>query len=212
MTRRSTRPCFRTGVAAVVALASAVVGAVAAAPAGADCSSPSIVFAPTEVGRGQQVQVTGSGWGTACYDTGPPPAGVGPLGAPIPGAEIVLTQGSNEWLLGTAVPGEDYTFSLAVAVPTAAEPGEAELRARAVRSTGFIDSPTPTLTITDAAPVDPPPSTTSSLEAGPAGVAAEDLDSVVEDGNSSLPLILGGVGVAIAALVVGWWVLRARRS
>lgn len=50
--------------------------------AGAACIGLYIAYAPSEVALGSDIDVVGLAWGDNCYDTGPPPAGEGPLGRP----------------------------------------------------------------------------------------------------------------------------------
>ena len=104
--------------------------AVLASPALADCSSPRVRVVPTEVVRGQTVTVVGTGMGTRCYDTGPPPRGEGVLGPPEQGVEILVRQGTRVVRVATADADDHYSFDVEVRVPKTLVPGPATVIAR----------------------------------------------------------------------------------
>ncbi len=101
--------------------------------AGAACIGPYIAYAPSEVAPGSDIDVVGLAWGDNCYDTGPPPAGEGPLGRPAD-VDLLVAQGEMEWLVGSATANSDYRFDAVARVPLEVKPGAASLVAR--RSSG----------------------------------------------------------------------------
>jgi hypothetical protein len=103
----------------------------------ADCSGPTIELQRHDVARGDTLEVVGTAWGTDCYDTGPPPSGVGVLGAPVSDIELVVVQADREWVVARGAAGSDYTFVVTVTVPTDATPGTASLVGRHPGGTAY---------------------------------------------------------------------------
>lgn len=131
----------RTGLVLAVALAVIVASGVASpAPAGADCSGPVARYVPLEVTPGGVVSVSGTGFGTNCYDTGPPPPGEGVLGKPLQNLEIVVEQQGEEWVLAQGAADVEYQFEVEVAVPAAVAPGAATIVVRQANG-AFVSNP-----------------------------------------------------------------------
>jgi hypothetical protein len=121
----------RLALAALLVLPVLAVG-----EASANCAGPVIEVQPASGAAGDRMTVTGRFWGTNCYDTGPPPAGEGPLGPPDTGIEITFVDAAGSpTVLGTVDASAEYTIRLATAVPAGAVDGAA--RIEAVSSTGF---------------------------------------------------------------------------
>jgi hypothetical protein len=97
--------------------------------AGADCSGPMIEHTVGAVERGQEITVTGGGFGDNCYDTGPPPAGEGTLGHPLTGIVIAIVQDGVEHRVAVGDADADYRFEVQVVVPAGLAPGEARVEA-----------------------------------------------------------------------------------
>jgi hypothetical protein len=117
--------------AAACATVAAGLGLVATAPAAAaDCSSPFLHYPAGEVDRGDVVTVVGESFGDDCHDTGPPPPGEGPLGRPLAGVEVVVTQDGVDTVLATPQVDERYAFAAEVTIPATLVPGDARLHAR----------------------------------------------------------------------------------
>lgn len=112
------------GLVAAAVLASLVL---LAEPAQADCSGRVVRFSPLEVARGATLGVTGTGFGDACHDTGPPSEVKDHLGRPLTDIRLFVEQGAQRVLLAAGSADEDYEFSVDVAIPTELEPGPAAL-------------------------------------------------------------------------------------
>jgi hypothetical protein len=113
----------------LLGLATALVGLDVPA-AGADCSGPQIECTAGMVDRGQEITVTGRGFGDSCYDTGPPPPGVGAMGQPLDDIDVVITQAGVDHLVAKGEADAEYEFEVDVVVPARLEPGEARLQVR----------------------------------------------------------------------------------
>ncbi|MGE0794459.1 MAG: hypothetical protein AB7H43_01105 [Acidimicrobiia bacterium] len=181
----------------------------AGSPAGAQCAGPDIFVSSDRVGRGATFTVTGEAFGTACYDTGPPPAGQGALGEPAADLELVVEQADRSVVVALGSAGSDYGFTVDVVLPVALVPGPAELVARSSdprtgvvrRSLTVLDQPaaagaTSTVALFGA-PVEAQASTASGIE-GDEG-----------EGEGVPTWLLAGTGLAI--LVAGAAMVRARR-
>jgi hypothetical protein len=112
-------------------------GAVAP-PGSASCAYPSIEVAPSAIEGGGTIAVAGYGFGTDCYDTGPPPQGacgrtVGTLGEPRSDIELriaVLGTGNEPRpLAGGITADHDYRFLATIRIPEDLEPGKYEILA-----------------------------------------------------------------------------------
>jgi hypothetical protein len=97
--------------------------------AGADCLGPTIEYTAGAVDRGQEITVTGTGFGDNCYDTGPPPPGEGTLGRPLADIDVVITQAGVDHVVAEGTADADYGFEVSVVVPSDLEPGEATVQA-----------------------------------------------------------------------------------
>lgn len=123
--------------------------------ASADCAGPVVEVSPASGEPGTALTVTGRYWGTDCYDTGPPPPGVGPLGLPDTGIEVTFVDAAGTSTpLGTVDAVDDYTIRLDAAVPAGAAAGEG--RIEAVSNTGFLVTPAPFVVGTDVVAATPP--------------------------------------------------------
>lgn len=222
-------------VLALLALLTAGLQATGSAPAGAStgswpvaasCIGPSLTHAGGPAGRGQTITITGAGFGTECYDTGPPPAGEGGLGPPRQGIELVLVQGDQQVVVATGDADDAYGFRVDVVVPAQFAPGDATLLARSTEDPAFGATSERPVVITDAVPTASPapaavatfgpaeaaPTTTSApsttTTAAPTGSASPVPRTTEEEGG--FPTTVVG-GLVIAALVLGGAILIARQ-
>jgi hypothetical protein len=138
--------------------------------AGASCVAPMLTFKPTKVARGGTLTITGQYLGDDCLDTGTLPQGVGPLGNPLTGLQIVIDQGSNEFLVAMGSADSDYSFHVDVVVPSKVEPGEATVSvlgagdARLTISPSLVISSAPPLSSAHVTAATFGPSTTLNTE------------------------------------------------
>ena len=191
----------------------AAVGAfVAPPPAVADCISPSLDrSAEGLVDRGTELTIGGTGFGTSCYDTGPPPAGQGVLGRRLTGIEVVIAQAGEEHVVARGDADDRYELEATAVVPADLSPGPATMFARwdDGRTADFMDVG---LSISEVAPV------TDGAATEPEAFG-ESPDAQVEverdDGDGSAfsigwtgAIIIGGVGAAVATGVI----LRRRQE
>jgi hypothetical protein len=164
---------------------------------------------PHDVGRGETVTVSGTAWGDSCYDTGPPPAGEGALGVPVPEITVVLVQGAREWELWTGAANADYVFSADVTVPGDASAGVATLGARRKNPPSGWDVetyiPDPELRISAALPI----SSTSEARTSTTATAPAARATGADD-NSDSTLVIVGV-IAAGAVMLAAAALAARR-
>ena len=209
----------RRRFATLVTLGTALItlGPIGAAPVAADCSGPTLRFAPHDVDRGGTLSVTGSGWGDNCYDTGSPPDGEGVLGNPITGIEILIKQGSKEWLVARGSADDQFGFSIDIRVPTDLTPGEAELTARHSLDIGVFNQDS-VLRVSDAEPVGPSSVTSEVPEFNQGSDSHKSESANSKSGESqdtasarSWPFI-AIAGVAAAAALVGAVFIRWRSS
>jgi len=196
---------------------------VGAAPAGADCSGPTITYGAGEVRAGGTVTVEGNAWGYECYDTGPPPAGEGVLGEPVVGIEVVLSQDGFDEVVARGAAGDDYDFVVEVTVPGWFQPGEATVSARYAGGVAYDATDRPLIVLDEPAlettgeivsfgPVDerPPPTSTSTTGPTTSTTTSEDgggAAAPARDGGGGISrvfLLLAGLGIgaAVVAMVV----------
>ncbi len=136
----------------VAALATGLV-VLAPAPAPADCGGPQIQVVPAAGEPGAAFTVYGDDFGTECYDTGPPPPGVGYAGPPAQDIEVSITDASfTRTVLGTVDADDRYHFRLDVDVPAGAATGEASVQASGDQVFFVVSSP---FTVTGPATVVP---------------------------------------------------------
>lgn len=231
---RVTRVAALASVLALLVLVAAGLQATGSAPAGAStgsspvaasCIGPSLTHAGGPAGRGQTIAVTGTGFGTECYDTGPPPAGEGGLGPPHQDIELLVVQGDREEVVATGDADAAYGFRVDVVVPTELSPGEATLVARSTADPFLEVTGEQSLVITDAAatpasaptvatfgPAEATPTTTTApattTTAAPAA-ATTVVPRTTEDEGGFPTTVVGGL--VIAALVLAGAVLVARQ-
>jgi len=204
-----------------------VLCALGPSPAGASCMGPAIVYESGEVRAGQVITVEGRAWGTECYDYRLPPAGVGGLGEPATGIEIVLSQDGVDEVVARGSAEADYTFVVHVAVPAWLEPGEATVSARYAGGIGFDATDRPLIVLDEPAieatggivvfgPRGEPSATTSTTAPAPtttwppptvAPAGADEDASMSGSGGGGpswrLPLLVGlGLGAALVAMLV----------
>lgn len=183
----------------------------AGSPAGAQCAGPDILVSSDRVGRGATFTVTGEAFGTACYDTGPPPAGQGALGEPAADLELVVEQADRSVVVALGSAGSDYGFTVDVVLPVALVPGPAELVARSSDPrTGVVRR---SLTVLDE-PAAAGATSTVALFGAPVEAQAPTASGVEGEGgegeDEDVPAwLLAGTGLAI--LAAGAAVVRARR-
>ncbi|HEX7135832.1 MAG TPA: hypothetical protein VF228_24855 [Iamia sp.] len=129
-----------------------VVGLATSHPAGADCIGPTIEHTVGTVDRSDTIHVVGTGWGDDCYDTGAPPAGVGVLGDPHVGIEIVLVQREVEHVVATGDADADYGFVVDVPIPDELTPGWVAVVARPPEGMPAYDVTKDPVVVSDVAP------------------------------------------------------------
>ncbi|QDB78349.1 hypothetical protein FE251_02375 [Georgenia wutianyii] len=95
------------------------------------CEAPHVRAERLEVRPDESLRVTGTAFLDSCDDT-VSPGEPSPQDAPLEDIEVLWRQGGEDVVLGTVDAGDDGTFELAVTVPVAAVPGEADLGARFV--------------------------------------------------------------------------------
>ena len=86
--------------------------------AGADCSGPIFEVDDRRITAGDQLRITGSGWGDACNDTGGPGCDPPPLGEPIQDVTIMLrNKATRETVEVATVDADDeYAFEVVVEI------------------------------------------------------------------------------------------------
>lgn len=207
------------------AVAAALVGLVgmlsvlaAPGPVAASCAGP-LLEPLGSATPGGVLTVSGLGFGTACYDTGPPPEGVGALGPPIDDIELVVVQDGNEVVVAHGAADADYEFTVEVAVPARLSAGTAEVVARwDAAGGGSVEQPVEIRTDEAAGE---PPATTPVATFGPDGSAGEgepgspasperaaDPEPVPEDGPN---LLVRGAATLVVVGAVAILVLAYRR-
>lgn len=206
------------------AVVCAAVLVVSGGPAAADCMGPTIEIEQSEVARGDELAISGSGWGDNCYDTGAPPAGEGVLGVPINNIRIFLVQGATEWLVATGSADADYQFDVAVVVPPDLQPGVAEVQARHGDVVAYSSDPqfvvvaAPAPTVADTEVVSFGPASASAADpssptlASDPGAPSERIAATTSTSTSTATavLIVGGAAALAAAATVMF--ARARRG
>lgn len=188
-------------------------------PAAAFCVGPTINRIEPAI-RGEVITIEGGGFGDNCYDTGPPPAGEGGLGVPIPDVELFVAQGDTEVQVASGAADAGYEFSVDVRVPPRLSPGPALVVARwgtnqsteqvlEVLADSAVAEPTGTT------PIVPLGSVTGST-AAPSSSSATNPGPLSEEHGIGDGVGGGLVGGALAAVLVGamgalWW-FRRRKS
>jgi hypothetical protein len=190
--------------ALVFALASAL-ALVSGSSASASCIGPSISFTPVSVARGDEIVVTGQGWGDACHDTGPDVPTDSVLGKPRRDVELVFAQDGRDIVVGRGAADHTYSFHAKVTVPSGLHPGVARLYARA-GGLEATDLPSrPPLVIADApAPAGPVEVTTF----GPAAARAPNHHS----GGGTTTIVVVVLALAVAGSVGAVLLRRRQRS
>lgn len=194
------RTCRTLLVVAVVVVTLVVI---AGEPASASCISPTIAFSPITVDRGQEVEVTGQGWGDACNDVNVKP-GDKVLGRPRRGIEIVFSQGGRDIVVARGAADESYKFRATVRVPDGLQHGTARLFARAGRFESTDQPSRPPLLISNTATGSDPVRVSTFGPTSPSPDAS--------DGLGSTWTISIAVFVAGTVLVGCWTLIRRRRS
>lgn len=81
------------------------------------CTGPQVGETPAEVARGETLTVAGTGFGSDCYDTGPPPPGEGFLGIPLDiDIDITFEQGDTRVLVARALRLPEYSIQVATSM------------------------------------------------------------------------------------------------
>lgn len=161
------------------------------------------------------ITVQGYAFGDNCYDTGPPPAGGGVLGVPVPDIQLFVAQGDGEVLVASGAANADYEFSVDIVVPPRLSPGPARVVAR----WGTDRSADQALEVLTDPPVTEPPATTPIVPFGsvPDSTIAPSTSSVTEpapvseDGDDGVEgALVGGVLVVVLIGAIGavWWSRR----
>lgn len=183
-----------------------------AGAAAADCSGPTIEHTSGTVDRGDPIEVRATGFGTDCYDTGPPPAGEGILGKPLRGIEVAFVQsdGDVDIVVAEGNANLDYEFTIEVALPAELQPGAVTVVARWSSRAEAYDATAEPLTVSDA-PAEPGRVEIVSFgsTAGPESGQAEGAEET--DGTSAWPIAVAIAAAAITAIAAAaWWRSRSR--
>lgn len=224
MTRRAR--CERAARKPVDVLATVmfVAGAalVATAPrAGASCIPALVQISPIEAAPGDTITLEGDHFGDDCHDTGPPPAGEGPLGRPLVDITIFIVQDAERILVAKGDADAEYTFEVGFPVPSGLEAGPARVElswsARFVDSNGA--SSDGVVTIADRPPRDgsaavtlvrfgPRHDRTSSMERSDDSTAPAPVGSAGSDADDAMAV---GLAVVMASLACALVVLLSSR-
>ncbi len=192
--------------------------AVAATPAGADCSGPMLL--PIEpAAPGEVITIEGHAFGDNCYDTGPPPDGQGVLGVPVADIELSIAGDAGEVVVARGSADAHYEFSVEVEVPPRMAPGTARVIAR----WGDDRSTEQTFEVLDEPPVIEPHGTTPVEAFGPADptVASTSTPPVAgptattsDEGDERSPALVaaGAAAVIAVAAAAGTVAVRRRRA
>jgi hypothetical protein len=178
------------------------------AAAGADCSGPMIEYAAGPVDRGQDIIVTGRGFGDSCYDTGPPPPGQGAMGRPLDDIDVI-TQVGVDHLVAEGTADAEYGFEVDVVVPAELEPGEARLQVRWGDGTAWASDRTDQTLVVSQAPSSAGGDVVATF--GPEAAAPAEAAARPEpDGSSDVGPWVGGA-VVVLCVVAGGSMLVVRR-
>ena len=206
---RATLPPRSVGLARAMFVVTAAVGWVTTADlAVAACAGPAISVMTSEAARGETVTVRGTGYGTNCYDTGPPPPGEGALGVPLDDIAVTFEQGGTQTRVARGAADATYGFEVDVVVPTRLQPGPATLLAFKNATDPQKGGSQPiAMTITDAPAPSGEPTGVNVFGPGRVAPPSDELEPA-EDGG---PALL--IGAAAAAIVGAgaWFGFRRRR-
>ena len=121
-------------------VAVAVVGVATSGTSSADCGGPTISVDPASGSPGDPFVVSGRGFMTECNDVNPPPGPHGVGGPPATGIDVTFVDvAGTRTLLGTVDADDDYSLTLATAVPASATTGPAQVEVEG--SNGFLVLP-----------------------------------------------------------------------
>lgn len=204
-------------------LSSAVAGSALAlgvgpSAASAQCIGPELALSSSTVAGGDTLTITGTAFGTDCYDSGRPPRGEGVLGVPQHGLQLLLVQGVEEIVVAEGNADASYGFTVAIVVPADLEPGSAVL---SIRTAQDFAAPVPQdLTVTTGAPAPGEGGAPATpVRFGPAEAVdrvdrpASPTDDAARsplDGWNPLPLV--AVSVTVAVVAAAAFVVRHRRA
>ena len=200
-----------------------LVGGLSAAPAWAACEGPTITVDPATARPGDQVTVTGTGWGRCADGTIP---GQDLLGTAVQQIEITLTQGTERWRLDTVDANSLLRFQTVVTIPddvaartSTIEAQEPSVGLAAARFT--VEGPTmsgaggPSASESPTAGAGGAASPTASPTASPSSSGSETASEETPVASDQLPRTGSPVGwllaTALAAMIAGAGVLTADR-
>lgn len=191
---------------ALVTLSGVVGLSVGSEIAMADCIGPTFSHTGGDLAHGDLLTVTGYGFGDSCYDTGPPPPGVGSLGRPIEAIEVYLAQGGQSHLVAVGNADQDYTWEVQVTIPATLDLGEVDVVAMGNGFEAFRESNSAIWVTSEREEASAIQITTF----GPAGLDEPDpFPEPAFQGTNWTPLLtLGGALITIAGLLA----LLRRRS
>lgn len=113
----------------LVTLAAAAALLSLGSPAGADCGGPDVDVSPRIVSPGDDLPISGHGWGDACNDTPGPGCDPPPLGDPIQDIRLVLSSSDGPASVHImTVDADEYLFDVTFEVPEV-PPGRYRLEA-----------------------------------------------------------------------------------
>lgn len=101
----------------LVGLSVAVAALSLGSPAVADCGGPDITVSARRLSPGDDLTITGRGWGDACNDTPGPGCDPPPLGEPIEDIRLRLTSADASVGLATVDADDEYSIDVTLEVP-----------------------------------------------------------------------------------------------
>jgi hypothetical protein len=181
-----------------LALAAVVTGAEAAI---ADCLGPTVSHDGGDLSHGDQLTVSGIGFGDSCFDTGPPPPGQGSLGMPLHGIEVYLAQEDQLHLVATGNADQDYGWEVPISIPPVLDVGEVEVIVMSGGSEAFQENSDTIWVLSERVEG----ASTTVVTFGPSEVAdPEPGRPPVFTGTNWTPVILlvGAAGVVVTLIAV----------
>jgi hypothetical protein len=187
-----------------VALLLVVVGlpALATAVAG-QCSNPVLLVEPQEPGVGDDITVSGTGFGDGCEGDGVPDAGGGEQGNPLKDIEIVVRQGEEEHLVAAGRADADYEFEVVFPLPPSFGPGVVTMVVTTNRERVFEGGTEMALQVQEGGTPAPPGGAVEVVAFGPVPGAAQEAVQVTGSSGEDdrRPVLLAAVGVVVLLLV-----------
>jgi hypothetical protein len=190
----------------VVVLVAGLMSLWAAGAAAADCAGPTIEHSSGPMDRGSLITVKGTGFGSNCYDTGPPPEGEGIMGKPLQAIEVAFVQGDTDVVVASGSADTNYEFAVDVAVPSTLQPGDVTVVARWGNGAEAANCTLDPLVVSDTAAQ---PGNSEVVGFGPRQAPPSTGDG---DDGTDLWVMAGAAAVlAVATVGITSWLLRRSR-